>query len=151
MQKILIKYNDKETSAFFLARFDMVDKEVVSQKGLFGKIKNVLVDTKSPYYLMFIPWKHREKELALIPVRDVIIVDKRVDEDMVSVKKYISPFTEELPYYTEYEISDFVGYKFICDYKNFIADIRNQCFNKPLEILYQHYPQLLHEEFDEEQ
>ena len=151
MKKILIKSNGKERQAFLLARFNMVDKEVVSLKGMFGRVKNVLTDTERSYCLVFIPWKHQEKELALIPVRDVITLDKLVGDDIVVIEKFISPFTEENPYYAEYKILDFIGYKFIYDYKNFIADIRNQCPTKPLEMLYQHYLELLQEEIDEEQ
>lgn len=151
MQKILIRYNDKEVPAFFLARFNMTDKEAVSQKGLFGRVKHVLTDTERTYCLVFIPWKHSEKELALISIQNVITSDIQIDEAMASVEKYISPFTEENPYYAEYKISDFVGYKFIYEYKNFIADIRNQCPTKPYEILYHLHPELLNEDFDEEQ
>lgn len=151
MRKILIKYNNREVPAILLARFDMVDKEFVSVKGLFGKIKDIFTPIQRQYCLVFIPWKHKEKELALISIYDVITIDKLVGNDIVSIEKYISPFTEENPYYAEYKISNFVGHRFVYDYKNFIADIRNQCFEKPLEILYQHYPELLQEEFDEEQ
>ena len=150
MKKIFIKYNNREVPAFLLARFDMIDNEIVSVKGLFGKIKDVFAPVNHQYCLVFIPWKHREKELLLLSMRDIITIDKLIGNDIVSIEKYISPFTEEDPYYAEYKISNFVGYKFIYEYKNYIADIRNQCFTKPLEILYQHHPELLQEEFDEE-
>ncbi|MBQ7337927.1 MAG: hypothetical protein IJW40_05665 [Clostridia bacterium] len=150
MRKILIKYYNQELPAILLARFDMVDNEFVSVKGLFGKIKDIFTPMNRQYCLVFIPWKHREKELVLLPMSDIITIDKLIGNDIVSIEKYISPFTEEDPYYAEYKISNFVGYKFIYEYKNYIADIRNQCFRKPLEILYQHHPELLQEEFDEE-
>lgn len=151
MRRILIKYNNREIIAVLLARFNMIDNELISIKGLFGRIKDILTPTERQYCLVFIPWKHQTKELALISMRDVVTLDKLIGDDIVSAEKYISPFTEEEPYYMEYKISDFVGYKFIYDYRNFIGDIRNQCFTKPLEILYQRHPELLQEEFDEEQ
>ena len=150
MRKILIKINNREIPAILLARFDMVDNEFVSVKGLFGKTKDVFTPMNHQYCLVFIPWKHREKELLLVSIKDVITIDKLIGNDIVSIEKYISPFTEEDPYYAECKISNFVGYKFIYEYKNYIANIRNQCFKKPLEILYQHHPELLQEEFDEE-
>ncbi len=150
MTKILIEYNNREVPAILLARFDMIDNEFVSIKGLFGRVKDVFVPMKHQYCLVFIPWKHREKELAIISIEKAITLDKLNGDDVVSIDKYISPFTEEDPYYAEYKISNFAGYKFIYEYKNYIADIRNQCFMKPLEFLYQHHPELLKEEFDEE-
>ena len=86
----------------------------------------------------------------MVSMDDVITTDKLDGDDIVSIDKYISPFTEEEPYYAEYKVSNFVGYNFIYEYKNYIADIRNQCFTKPLEILYQHHPELLKEEFSQE-
>ena len=147
IKKILIKYNNREVPAILLAHFNMVDNEF---KGLFGRIKDIFVSVNRQYCLVFIPWKHKVKELALISMSDVITIDKLIGNDIVSVEKYISPFTEEDPYYAECKISNFIGYKFIYEYKNYIADIRNQCFKKPLELLYQHHPELLKEEFDEE-
>ena len=150
MITISIKCNNREIPAILLARFNMMDNEFISVKGVFGRIKNLLAPMENQYCLVFIPWKHHIKELSLIHIQDVITIDKLVGDDIVSIEKYISPFTEEDPYYAECEISNFVGYKFVYEYKNYIADIRNQCFTKPLEILYQHHPELLHEEFDEE-
>ena len=79
---------------------------------------------------------------------DIITMDKLIGNDIVSVEKYISPFEQENPYHKEYQISNFIGYNFIYEYKNFIADIRNHCFDKPLEILYYYKPELLHQQFE---
>ena len=147
MKKIPIKYNNREVPAILFACFDMVDNEF---KGLFCRIKDIVVPKKHQYCLVFIPWKHREKELLLVSIKDVITIDKLIGNDIVSIEKYISPFTYEEPYHMECKISNFVGYKFIYEYKNYIADIRNQYYEKPLEILYQNHPELLKEEFDEE-
>ena len=150
MEKIIIKYENREVPAIMLARFDMINDEFISLKGFFGKIKKVFVPMKHQYCLVFIPWKHREKEIAIIHVEKAITLAKLSGVDIVSVDNYVSPFTEESPYYEEYQISNFVGYQFIYHYKNYIADVRNQCFEKPLEILYKHHPELLLEEFNDE-
>ena len=150
MVTILIQYGNREIPAILLARFNMVDNEFVSVRGFLGRIKDILTPLDRQYCLVFIPWKHKAKELSIVSVQDVITIDKLVGDDIVSVEKYVSPFTEEDPYYAECKISNFVGYKFVYEYKNFIANIRNQCFTTALEILYQHHPELLHEEFDEE-
>ena len=150
MKKILIRYNNRHVPAILLAHFDMTDNEFVSAKGLFGRIKSVFATTKRKYCLVFVPWKHQAKELVIIPADETITSAKLDGDDIVCADNYISPFTEEEPYYAEYKISNFVGCKFVFEYKNYIADIRNQCSDKPLEILYHHHPELLKEEFDEE-
>ena len=149
MKTISIRYNDREVTAVLLACFHMVDNEFVTKKGFLGRRKDVLTLVERPYCLVFIPWKHREKELSLIAIQNVIALDKLVGDEIVSAEEYISPFTEETPYYAEYKISNFVGYKFVYENRNFIANIRNQCFTTALEILYQHHPELLREEFNE--
>ena len=151
MHKIQVQYEMKEISAFFLARFDMAVNEAFSKRTFFGRIKTIFVPAERPYCLVFIPWKHRMKELALIPMQDVLLFDASAYEDVVSVEKYISPFTQEYPYYEEYTISNFIGYQFLYDYKSFIADVNNELPERPLEILYQLHPELLEEEFDDEQ
>lgn len=147
---ILVKYNNREIPAFLLAIFNIIDDEFTSVKGFLGRIKYVSKPVDRQYCLVFIPWKHQEKELALIPMSDIITIGKLAGNDIVSVEKYISPFTEEYPYYSECKISNFVGYNFVYDYKNFISDVINQCFTKPLTILYQQHPEFLYEEFDED-
>lgn len=147
MITISVKYNNREIHAILLAHFHMIDNEFVS---VFGRIKDFFAPKRRQYCLLFLPWKHQIKELALVSMKDVITIDKLIGDDIVSVDAYVSPFTEEDPYYREYQISNFVGYKFIYEYKNCIADIRNRCFTKPLELLYQHHPELLQEAFDEE-
>ena len=42
MEKIIIKYENREVPAIMLARFDMINDEFISLKGFFGKIKKVL-------------------------------------------------------------------------------------------------------------
>ena len=148
MQKVLIQYDNKEIPAFFLAHFHRMQVEILPVKGLFGRIKSRLASVDRHDCLVFIPWKHREKELALISMSDIIGFDRIVDEDVISVKQYISSTTDDP--YGECEILDFVGYKFIYECKNFIADLIDGS-QKPYEIFYQLYPELLQEEFDEEQ
>ena len=148
MQNILINYDNQEIPAVFLARFHMMDGEFVSAKGLFGRIKNRIVYVDRHYCLAFIPWKHREKELVRIPLSDVTGLEKIIDEDFVSVETYVSS-TTDAPW-GECEIRDFFGYKFIYEDKNFIADLIDGS-KRPYEILYRLHPELLQEEYDEEQ
>lgn len=146
MKKILIRYKGLETEAVLLARFTIVDNELTEKKGLFGRLKRCVTPIERQCCLVFLPWKHDEKELAIIPASDVKSHADPKGDDTVSVCEYVSPFTEEAPYYTEYTVRDFVGYKFVCDDKSLIANVKNQCTAKPLATLYKNYPELLSEE-----
>ncbi len=150
MNKITFYYKNEKTEGFLLARFNTFKDETLRVKSLFRKNKEITLPIARHYCLIFIPWKRQEKQLALIPIEKVLTLQELVGENVVRVEKYVSPFTEEAPYYAQLEISNFIGYHFVYDYKNFISDVRNECPTKALNILYKHHPELLQEEFDEE-
>ena len=150
IKRIIINYNDKEVPAILLAHFEVVDDSPILKKGLFTKIKDFFKPTKRKYYLVFIPWKHSLKELALVPLENVIKTDELAGEDVISVEEYISPYTDEEPWYAECKIWNFVGYKFIYENKSFIINCFMQDYKAPQQILYMHQPELLKEEFNEE-
>lgn len=149
MNKITINYCGESISAYPLARFFMTDEEVPSVRGLFGSTKTTVKTVRRERYLVFIPWRHREKELAIIPRGDVDVEIKNTCGNIISVESFVSPFKAEEPYYAEYEITDFSGYRFIYDYRSFIADVRNRCSEEPLEILYANLPMLSEGETDD--
>ena len=93
--------------------------------------------------MVFIPWKHRAKELALIDDTDVLAQDFSTPTQWIDIAKFISPYTEETPYYDEYEITDFSGYPFVKENENFIANVKQCDYSSVLEYLFKHFPELL--------
>lgn len=101
-------------------------------------------------YIVFIPWKHALKDIVFISERQILSIDRVVDDNWINIDSYISKFVKEEPYYCEYEIENFNGYKFIYDDNEFIANIRNGLTKYCLETLYNNLPSIIEEEFDED-
>ena len=102
-------------------------------------------------WLVFIPWKHSEKEVVLVDDADVVSQDFSFPQQWINVSKFISPYTEELPDWGEkYEVADFCGYPFIVENESFIANIKMYYNSVPLKILYKQFPEFLKLEHDEE-
>ena len=102
--------------------------------------------------LVFIPWKHQEKELEIIPVDDILCDFNNYRNDWISVKEFISNFAGYDAFYkSQVKVEDFYGDKIIVDNNSFIASfIEGKCYYC-LDVLYKNMPSLLEEEFDEEQ
>lgn len=144
-------YPNQKISGILLASFNMNKNDIVTTNGMFGRKKNVIIETNRKYCLVFIPWKHRAKQIDIIEMDQVISLDELEGEDIICVEKFISRFEFDDPYFNKYVISNFVGYKFIYDNKNIIGNILHVYFDEALTELYDNYPELLQEEFDEEQ
>ncbi|MBR2930495.1 MAG: hypothetical protein IKC32_04630 [Clostridia bacterium] len=148
MQRIIAGYNGAELPMLLLADFYMDVEEPITRVGFLGIKRTVLSSVRRRYFLVFIPFSYRAKELALIPASDARMPDgermggKDSDGRILSVGEFISPFTKEAPYTAEYRITDFFGYDFVYENKSFIADVRNCCTEEALELIYQLYPEL---------
>lgn len=118
--------------------------------GSFDSISNIKQKNYKTY-IVFIPWKHSLKNISLIDEKNVISINYVSEIEFIEVDEFISEFTQEEPYYSEYSIRNFIGYKFIYEDVEFIANVMNGLVKYPLEILYENIPSILNEEFDEEE
>ena len=94
-------------------------------------------------YIVFIPWKHALKDIVFISERQILSIDRVVDDNWINIDSYISKFVKEEPYYCEYEIENFNGYKFIYDNNSFIVDLVLSDTKDNLNILYIKHPEFL--------
>ena len=120
MIKIKFDYYGNIINGILLGVYERQHEETYTiEKKFFGKIKTIYKTRKltSPLYIIFIPWKHKEKELV------------EVDE------KYIDVIFNE--------VNKFRGYKFIYDYNSFIINMVLYETHKNLELLYKYLPELL--------
>jgi hypothetical protein len=131
---VKIEYNNEIITALLLASF----------------IMTTLKDKEEEVSLIFIPWKHKIKELAIIRNYQIIEKDDDKLDSFINIDSFTSEFKEELPYYTSYLIKNYYGYDFIYYHKGFIANVYQHCFETPLNILYQELPELLKETNNEE-
>ncbi len=139
--------NGRAIKCVMIGRFYMKLNHYMSKKVLFRR-KVVSTDLKK-YIMIFIPWKHKAKELILAPADRVWILG-REDERFILVDQFCSCFSLEHPYATEYDVQAFKGFDFVYENNDFIANVYNELTTKPLDILYKAMPELLNLEFDEE-
>ena len=135
--RITFNYDGIITKGILLAECDFIETISVEKKFLFFKYYSKGTDKrKFKMYIVFIPWKHALKDIVFISERQILSIDRVEDDNWINIDSYISKFVKEEPYYCEYEIENFNGYKFIYDDNEFIANIRNGLKKYYLETLY---------------
>lgn len=115
---------------------------------LFRKTKSKIATKTEETYLVFIPWKHREKQLCEIAPSNALPFEKSFPTDWIFIPEFVSNGTEE--FYPSVTVKNFSGYRFICENNSFICDQACGEYEANLEILYSEFPELLDEEFDED-
>ncbi len=149
--RITFNYDGIITKGILLAEFIETISVPVEKKFLFFKHYSKVTDKrKFKVYIVFIPWKHALKDIVFISERQILSINRVEDDNWIKIDSYISKFIKEEPYYCEYEIENFNGYKFIYDDNEFIANIRNGLKEYCLETLYNNLPSIIEEEFDED-
>ena len=151
--RITFNYDGIITKGILLAECDFIEtiSVPVEKKFLFFKYYSKDIDKrKFKVYIVFIPWKHALKDIVFISEGQILSIDRVEDDNWINIDSYISKFVKEEPYYCEYEIENFNGYKFIYDDNEFIANIRNGLKKYCLETLYNNLPSIIEEEFDED-
>lgn len=151
--RITFNYDGIITQGILLAKCDFIERILVpiEKKFLFFKYYSKGTDKrKFKMYIVFIPWKHAIKDIVFIDERQILSIEKEIDNGWINIDYYVSKFNKEDPYFCEYEIENFSGYKFVYDYNEFIANIRNGLKKYCLETLYNNFPSIINEEFDED-
>ena len=147
LKKIKIRCNGQTVDAFLLGVYT---REFYYFKKTFSFLKRnrKTITEERKTYLVFIPWKHRMKELNEIGESDVVSSDELFPSEWISVPEYVSAGTGD--YKPCMPIKDFIGYPFICQNNFFICDTICRENDTPLDILYSELPELLDAEFDED-
>ncbi len=99
--------------------------------------------------LIFIPWKHKEKELVRVEYDDLLESIDGFVKDWVRIDSYVS-ISDEDDYHDEVIIKNFYGLHFIYNYTNFLCDFKLQNVDTCLKILYKEQHDLMNLQFDEE-
>mgnify|MGYP003531899324 FL=1 len=103
-------------------------------------------------YLIFIPWRHQEKELIEVDEKYIINPETiQMDETWINVDKFTSERSESVENHTwneSLEVNKFIGYKFIYENNDFLINVCLHDWWEPLTIIYQNIPQLLNMDLD---
>lgn len=151
--RITFNYDGIITKGILLAECDFIEtiSVPVEKKFLFFKYYSKGTDKrKFKMYIVFIPRKHAMKDIVFIDERQILSMEKYSNGNWFKINSFVSKFIKEEPYYCEYVIENFYGYKFIYDDNEFIANIRNGLKKYCLETLYNNLPTIIKEEFDED-
>ncbi len=151
--QITFQYGNYVVKGILLGEYELLLPWVTYEKKkflFFSYTKKRQTTVKRKEYLVFVPWKHALKEL--ICVDELMVISKEnTPTDWTHVDHYISKFDKELPYISELEVENFHGYSFLVENNSLLSDIHNGCRQDVLGILYQHFPDILLEELDEEE
>ena len=155
MVTIKFHYNERIISGILLGKYQRPHDEVYSvKKRLLWKTKIIYKHKtlNTPLYLIFIPWRHQEKELIEVDEKYIINPEAvPIDETWIYVDKFTSERTE---YYDNHSWSEsvkannFIGYKFMCDNNSFITSVCLHEWRECLTIIYENMPQLLTMDMD---
>ncbi len=137
----ICRKNGKSIPCVVLASFLMEQSIREIRRFLFFKWERER-KRKQRFFLVFLPWKHREKELALLPA-EAVTVTAGTPRGFVRVARFVSHFTEEWPYAADFVIENFHGLALVFETGDFIANVYEQCVERPLSVLYAAYPSIL--------
>lgn len=102
--------------------------------------------------LVFIPWKHKEKQLEIIPEENILCDFNNYNNDWINIQKFTSNYSDiDSLYKSSVVVEDFYGDKIIVDNSSFIASYFEGEYYYCLDVLYKNMPSLAKEEFDEYQ
>ena len=116
-----------------------VERKILWWKKTIKKCKKV----STPLYVVFIPWKHREKEIVEISER--CIIDRHslsLPNDWQKIDHFESKAYDGDIYHASVEVNNFVGYPFIADYNGFVINMVLYELWDNLELLYKNMPEL---------
>ena len=144
-----IEFNDngRVIKGILLGKYQRPHDEVYSfEKKFLWKTKTIYNrrTLTTPLYVIFVPWKHQEKEL--LEVDEKYIVNPQcvqTDETWIKKDKFISKTYDGYIYHASMEVNDFVGYRFMYDNNSFMI---NLCLHESwdnLTVLYKNMPELL--------
>ena len=152
---IQFHYDERIVSGILLGKYERPHDEVYSVKKKFlwkTKITYKQKTLNTPLYVIFIPWKHKEKELIEVDEKHIINPEAiQIEETWINVDAFTSERTESFDNHSwseSIEVNDFVGYKFMYDNNSFMINLCLHDWWENLTILYKEMPQLLNINLD---
>lgn len=158
MVTIQFLYNNRVINGVLLAKYQRPHDEVytVKQKFLWKtKITYEHRTLNTPLYVIFIPWRHQEKELIEVDEKYIINPENiQIDKTWINIDKFTSERTESFDnrsWKESIEVNNFLGYKFMYDNNSFMINLCLHEWREVLTTLYQNMPQLLDIDLENEE
>ena len=155
MDKVKAIYDDTLIECIPLARFMWEVYETIERRHkFFGHTwySKKTKPKKKLCSLVFIPWKHKLKQLEIIPDDNILCDFNNYNNDWINIQKFKSNYSDfDRTYKSWVVVEEFYGYSMIANINNFIASYSEGEYYYCLDVLYKNMPSLLEEEFDEYQ
>lgn len=145
MIEVKFDYYGQTVKGILLCRYQRLHDEIFTTERRFlwwKKSTSKYKKVSTPLYVIFVPWKHREKEIVEIPERRIIDpYSLNLPNDWRKIDYFVSEAYDDI-YHASVEVNNFVGYPFIGDYNHFVFNMASYEFTNNLELLYQNMPEL---------
>ena len=147
MTQVEFKYNGRVMKGILLGKYQCPHEEVYTyQKRFFWKTKLIYKSRTlhTPVYVIFIPWKHREKELVEIDEKYIIHPESIQPElSWIKIDRFISKVDDGYVNLLEMKVNDFIGYPFLYENNSFLGSLALCDTRYILTVLYQSMPEIL--------
>lgn len=144
-----IEFNDdgRIIKGILLGKYQRPHEEVYScEKKFLWKTKTIYKrqTLNTPLYVIFIPWKHKEKELVEVDEKYIVNPESvKMDETWIKIDNFISKAYDGNIYHAGMKVNNFIGYKLMYDNNSFMI---NLCLHESwdnLTTLYKNMPEIL--------
>lgn len=103
----------------------------------------------APFYVVFVPWKHKEKELMEIEEKQIVNLQSvRADAEWIQKDEYVSKIYDGPICHASMKVVDFAGYPFLYENNSFVINLCLREREDNLKILYEHMPEALNVDLD---
>ena len=149
--RIKIDYNGYSVDAILLAKFSMKREIYIKEKILWITKQSIYSKIDSANMcLIYIPWKYKSKEIAVINQKFIISSScDFIDNDNIIKIDNFETTHEDNSRLINTHITNFEGYDFLYT-KDLIDGLEIFKMKKCLTALYNQFPQVLNDEFDDE-
>ena len=139
--------NGRQIKGILLGTYQRPHNEVYSyEKRFLWKTKQIYKTRtlNSPLYIIFIPWKHREKEIVEIDKKYILHPESlQPDEAWIKIDRFTSKSFDGDIYHAGMEVNNFIGYPFMYENNGFMINLALRCKWDTLTILYKNMPEIL--------
>ncbi len=146
MIEVNFDYYGETVKGVLLCKYQRLHDETFTTEHKFLWWKKTIVETKkvlTPLYVIFIPWKHREKEIVEVPERCICNLHLlSLPDDWQKIDHFVSKAYDGDIYHASVDVENFVGYPFIGEYNGFVINMVLYEHWDNLEVLYKNMPEL---------
>lgn len=146
MIEVKFDYHGDIVKGVLLCKYERLHDEIFTTEKKFlwwKKITNQIKKVCTPLYVIFVPWKHREKEIVEVPERCICNLQQlHLPNNWQQIDHFVSKAYDGDVYHASVDVNNFIGYPFIGEYNGFVINMALYELWDNLDLLYKNMPQL---------